>query len=94
MVLLLRALRNTSFYADSQIKIEKEGNLSKEEITIGKLLFKIRQIKDMNAHPVWGVELNPKVGDMSRKMEKNSMAQSKGMNLQLFLQKLINQDRE
>jgi len=60
VVLLLRALRNTSFYADSQIKIEKEGNLSKEEITIGKLLFKIRQIKDMNAHPVWGVELNPK----------------------------------
>ena len=27
---------------------------------MGRLLYKIRLIKDMNAHPIWGVELDPK----------------------------------
>ena len=27
---------------------------------MGRLLHKIRLIKDMNAHPIWGVELNPR----------------------------------
>ena len=56
----MRALRNTSYYTDSDINTPSSGPLSKEELIIGRLLFKIRHIKDMNAHPIWGVELNPK----------------------------------
>jgi len=59
-VLILRAFRKTSFYEDSSIKVEQTGSLSKEELVIGKLLYRIRLIKDMNAHPIWGVENNIK----------------------------------
>ena len=60
VVLLLRALRATSYYQEAGVQLDTAGPLSKEEIIIGKLMYKIRLIKDMNAHPVWGVELNPK----------------------------------
>ena len=60
VVLLLRALRNTTFYEDSDFKIDKNAGFSKEELVMGRLLYKIRLIKDMNAHPIWGVELDPK----------------------------------
>ena len=60
MVLLLRALRNTTFYEDSDFKIDKNAGFTKEELVMGRLLYKIRLIKDMNAHPIWGVELDPK----------------------------------
>lgn len=54
VVLLLRALRETSYCQDTS------GPLSKDEIVIGKLMYKMRLITDMNAHPVWGVDLNPR----------------------------------
>ena len=59
-VLLLRALRKTTFYEDSKIKVEETGSLSKEEIVLGKLMYRIRLINDMNAHPIWGIEIDPK----------------------------------
>ena len=40
--------------------MDPSGPLTKEEILIGKLMYKIRLIKGMNAHPIWGVDLNPK----------------------------------
>ena len=59
--MLLRALRLTTWYTDSGLKVaEEDEGLSKEELVMGKLLHKIRLIKDMNAHPIWGVELNPR----------------------------------
>ena len=62
VVLLLRALRTTSWYQDSDISAStsSSGPLCREELVMGRLLYKFRLIKDMNAHPVWGVELNPK----------------------------------
>ena len=60
VVLLLRALRATSYYQEAGVQLDSSGPLSKEEIIIGKLMYKIRLIKDMNAHPIWGVDLNPK----------------------------------
>ena len=61
VVMLLRALRHTTWYEDSGLEVAKEdGGLSKEEVVMGRLLHKIRLIKDMNAHPIWGVELNPR----------------------------------
>ena len=59
VVLLLRALRLTTWYQDSGLT-PGSGPLSKEELVIGRLLHKFRLMNDMNAHPVWGVELNPK----------------------------------
>ena len=59
-VLLLRALRATSYYQEAGLKVDTSGPLTKEELTIGKLMYKIRLIKDMNAHPIWGVDLTPK----------------------------------
>ena len=60
VVLLLRALRATSYYQEAGIKLDTSGPFTKEEIIIGKLMYKIRLIKDMNAHPIWGVDLTPK----------------------------------
>ena len=60
VVLLLRALRATSYYQEAGLKVDTSGPFTKEEIIIGKLMYKIRLIKDMNAHPIWGVDLNPK----------------------------------
>ena len=60
VVLLLRALRSTSYYQEAGLKLDTSGAFTKEEIIIGKLMYKIRLIKDMNAHPIWGVDLNPK----------------------------------
>ena len=60
VVLLLRALRATSYYQEAGIKLDTSGPFTKEEIIIGKLMFKIRLIKDMNAHPIWGVDLTSK----------------------------------
>eukprot|EP00092_Neocalanus_flemingeri_P007710 GFUD01008326.1.p1 GENE.GFUD01008326.1~~GFUD01008326.1.p1 ORF type:complete len:633 (+),score=153.13 GFUD01008326.1:157-2055(+) len=59
-VFLLRSFRKTTFYKDSNILVDETGSLSKEELVIGKLMYRIRLIKDMNAHPIWGVENNPK----------------------------------
>jgi len=59
-VLLLRTLRKTTYFKDSDIDVEAEGPLSKEELLIGRLLYRIRLIKDMNAHPIWGIEMNPR----------------------------------
>ena len=60
VVLLLRALRATSYYQEAGLKVDTSGPLTKEELIIGKLMYKIRLIKDMNAHPIWGVDLTPK----------------------------------
>ena len=60
VVLLLRALRATSYYQEAEINVDTAGPFSKEEIIIGRLMYKLRLIKDMNAHPIWGVDLNPK----------------------------------
>jgi len=59
-LLLLRAMRKTTYYNDSGITVKTNGPLSKEELTIGKLIYKIRLIKDMNAHPIWGTEMDPR----------------------------------
>ena len=59
-VLLIRAIRKTTFFKDSDLKVEDSGSLSKEELVIGKLMYRIRLVKDMNAHPIWGVEIDPK----------------------------------
>ena len=56
VVLLLRALRATSYQQDSK----GSGPLTQDEMVLRKLMYKIRLIMDMNAHPVWGVDLNPK----------------------------------
>ena len=54
-VLLLRALRTTTYYKDSGKQFLSKGPLTKEELVVGQLLYKLRMIKDMNAHPIWGV---------------------------------------
>ena len=50
--------RTAKKYAEEMTRFARE--LSKEEVVMGRLLHKIRLIKDMNAHPIWGVELNPR----------------------------------
>ena len=65
VVMLLRALRLTTWYTDSGLKVaEEDEGLSKEEVVMGKLLHRLRLVQDMNAHPIWGVEPDPR--DCSR----------------------------
>ena len=59
VVLLLRALRDTTWYEESGLAGE-QGGLTREEVIMGRLLHKKRLINDMNAHAIWGVELNPR----------------------------------
>jgi hypothetical protein len=54
-VLLLRTLRNTTYYKDSGKQLPTRGPLAEEELVVGQLLYKLRMVKDMNAHPIWGV---------------------------------------
>jgi len=58
-IFLLRSLRKTSYYTDSGLETPS-GKLSSEEIILGKLIYKLRLIQDMNSHPVWGVAKNQK----------------------------------
>ena len=62
MVLLLRALRNTTYYEESGLGVARGpgAGLAREEVVLGRILYKLRLIMDMNAHPVWGVELSPR----------------------------------
>jgi len=56
VVLLLRALRNyTQYYVDSGLSVG-EGPLSREELMVGRVLYRLRLITDMNTHPLWGAE--------------------------------------
>jgi hypothetical protein len=54
-VFLLRTLRNTTYYKDSGKQLPIRGPLEEEELVVGQLLYKLRMVKDMNAHPIWGV---------------------------------------
>ena len=62
VVLLLRALRNTTYYEESGLGVARGpgAGLAREEVVLGRILYKLRLIMDMNAHPVWGVELSPR----------------------------------
>lgn len=53
-IFLLRALRNTTYYSDSGVETPS-GKLQPGEVVIGKLIYMLRLIQDMNSHPVWGV---------------------------------------
>lgn len=59
-VLLLRLLRGSDYYSGAGLKIPESGPLKEEELVLGRLLYRLRLIQDMNAHPVWGVELDPR----------------------------------
>jgi len=59
-VILLRLLRNSDYYSQGGLNIPQSGPLKEEELVIGKLLYRLRLIQDMNAHPVWGVETDPR----------------------------------
>ena len=89
-VLILRAFRKTSFYEDSSIKVEQTGSLSKEELVIGKLLYRIRLIKDMNAHPIWGVENNIKdKSQVGTEQIGKSLLEKQRINKQYLLSKEV-----
>lgn len=53
---LLRCLRKTTYYQDGGVVIDNDGGLTKEEIVIGKIMYRLKLINAMNAHPIWGVE--------------------------------------
>jgi len=53
---LLRCLRKTTYYQDEGVVIENNERLTKEEVVIGKIMYRLRLINTMNAHPIWGVE--------------------------------------
>ena len=61
MSFLLRCLRKTTYYQDGGVVIENnEKKLTKEEIVIGKIMYRLKLINTMNAHPIWGVERSTK----------------------------------
>ena len=61
MSFLLRCLRKTTYYQDGGVVIENnEKTLTKEEIVIGKIMYRLKLINNMNAHPIWGVERSTK----------------------------------
>ena len=41
-------------------KVVNEKKLTKEEIVIGKIMYRLMLINTMNAHPIWGVERSTK----------------------------------
>jgi len=65
-ILLLRLLRGSDFYSSAGIEVPttSSGPFKEEELVMGKLLHRLRLVQDMNAHPIWGVEPDPR--DCSR----------------------------
>ncbi|XP_023325824.1 uncharacterized protein LOC111699383 [Eurytemora carolleeae] len=59
VVLLLRALRKTTYYKDGGLETPAE-KFSQQELLLGKLMYKLRLIQDMNSHPIWGVSRSQK----------------------------------
>ena len=46
------------------MEVPSSGAFKEEELVMGKLLYRLRLVQDMNAHPIWGVEPDPR--DCSR----------------------------
>jgi len=65
-ILLLRLLRGSDYYSSAGIEVPttSSGPFKEEELVMGKLLYRLRLVQDMNAHPIWGVEPDPR--DCSR----------------------------
>lgn len=63
---LKRLLRGSDYYSSAVLDVPStnSGPLKEEELVMGKLLHRLRLVQDMNAHPVWGVEPDPR--DCSR----------------------------
>ena len=57
-VLLLRTLRNTSYWTDSGLAVPGSDidPFTPSELIIGRVLLRLALVRDMNSHPVWGVE--------------------------------------
>jgi len=59
VILLLRSLRKTTFFEDSGYETPT-GQLTPQELLLGKLIYRLRLVQDMNSHPVWGVSKSQK----------------------------------
>ena len=61
-----RLLRGSDFYSSADVEVPTSvgAPFKEEELVMGKLLHRLRLVQDMNAHPIWGVEPDPR--DCSR----------------------------
>ena len=61
-----RLLRGSDFYSSADVEVPSSAGapFKDEEVVMGKLLHRLRLVQDMNAHPIWGVEPDPR--DCSR----------------------------
>ena len=61
VVFLLRCLRLTTYmgrrYREEQVMREE---MSQQELIIGVVLHHFYMVQDMNSHPVWGIDTDPK----------------------------------
>ena len=61
-----RLLRGSDYYSSAGVEVPTSAGapFKEEELVMGKLLYRLRLVQDMNAHPIWGVEPDPR--DCSR----------------------------
>ena len=76
-----RLLRGSDYYSSAGVEVPTTagGPFKEEELVMGKLLYRLRLVQDMNAHPIWGVEPDPR--DCSRVATHN-------IGVKYFIQKL------